>query len=195
MKNCDEMVSSLLERREQYAVEQKKKRKVLIRAVTSVSCVCIAALLSFGVWRSGIFNTTAPESSNSGGIYAGGNGNDIGDTFCGHYEVIDNNGGTSQDGTGSPEASSAPTADTNNNLNDLCDINGIVVVDGVTYVRFEADAESYTLDTCLGSVGDYKGTCQTCFNDITGKLYTTKEDQDVLVVKLTNSTVVLRKEK
>lgn len=29
MKNCDEMVSSLLERRERYVCEQKKKRRIV----------------------------------------------------------------------------------------------------------------------------------------------------------------------
>lgn len=58
MKNCDEMVNSLLERRERYAAEQKRKRKVITHAVTSMCCVCFVALCSFGVWKSGLFDTT-----------------------------------------------------------------------------------------------------------------------------------------
>lgn len=60
MKNCDEMVNSLLERREQYVAEQKRKRKVITRTVTSMCCVCLVALCSFGVWKSGLFDTTPP---------------------------------------------------------------------------------------------------------------------------------------
>lgn len=60
MKNCDEMVNSLLERRERYVAEQKRKRKVLTRTVTSMCCVCLVALLGFGMWQSGILTTTPP---------------------------------------------------------------------------------------------------------------------------------------
>lgn len=51
MKNCDEMVSSLLERRDRYAAEQKRKRKVITRAASSVCCVCLIALLGFGIFN------------------------------------------------------------------------------------------------------------------------------------------------
>lgn len=60
MKSCDEMVNSLLERREQYVAEQKREKKVLTRTVTSMFCVCLVSLLGFGMWQSGIFNTTPP---------------------------------------------------------------------------------------------------------------------------------------
>ncbi len=60
MKNCDEMVNSLLERREQYIVKQKRKRKVIIRTVASMCCVCLVALLGFGVWQNGMFEKTPP---------------------------------------------------------------------------------------------------------------------------------------
>ncbi len=60
MKNCDEMVNSLLERREHYAAKQKRKRKVITRTATSMCCVCLVALLSFGVWQSGMLEKTLP---------------------------------------------------------------------------------------------------------------------------------------
>lgn len=58
MKNCDEMVNSLLERRNRYDTEQKRKRKVITRTASSMCCVCLVALLGFGVWKSGLFDTT-----------------------------------------------------------------------------------------------------------------------------------------
>lgn len=58
MKSCDDMVNSLMERREQYAAKQKHKRKVIIRTA-SVCCVCLVALLSFGIWQSGILERTS----------------------------------------------------------------------------------------------------------------------------------------
>lgn len=62
MKTCDEMVNSLLERRAQYAAEQKRKRKVLTRIVTSMCCVCLVTLLGFGMWQGGMF-TLPPEQT------------------------------------------------------------------------------------------------------------------------------------
>lgn len=60
MKNSNEMVKSLLERRERYESEQKRKRSIITRTVTSMCCFCLIALLGFGVWQSGLFNTTPP---------------------------------------------------------------------------------------------------------------------------------------
>ena len=48
MKTCDEMVNSLLERREQYAMTQKKKKRVLVSTVTSV---CVVAMVGVAVWK------------------------------------------------------------------------------------------------------------------------------------------------
>lgn len=53
MKNCDEMVNSLFERRDRYAAEQKRKRKMLTRTATSMFCFSLVALLGFGIWRGG----------------------------------------------------------------------------------------------------------------------------------------------
>lgn len=70
MKNCDEMVNSLLERRDRYVAEQKRKRTMIIRTATSMCCVCLVALLGFGVWQGGMFDTTPPitaeDSPNTG---------------------------------------------------------------------------------------------------------------------------------
>lgn len=60
MKNSDEMVKSLFERRAQYDVKQKQKKKFFLTA-TSLSCVCLAVLLGFGIWKVGMFNTTQPN--------------------------------------------------------------------------------------------------------------------------------------
>lgn len=54
MKNCDEMVNSLLERRVQYVAEQKRKRKIITRMASSICCLCLIAFTGFGVWKSGI---------------------------------------------------------------------------------------------------------------------------------------------
>lgn len=55
MKNCNEMVNSLLERREQYETEKRNRRKMLTRTITPLCCMCLVALLGFGAWRGGMF--------------------------------------------------------------------------------------------------------------------------------------------
>lgn len=62
MKNSEEMVNSLLERRDKYAAEKKRKRTIITRTVTSMCCVCLVALLGFGMWQGGMFDTTPPAT-------------------------------------------------------------------------------------------------------------------------------------
>ena len=76
MKNSEEMVNSLLERRDRYAAEQKRKRTIITRTVTSMCCVCLVALLGFGMWQGGVFNTAPPDQTLEDALYPG-----IKDTF------------------------------------------------------------------------------------------------------------------
>lgn len=71
MKNCDEMVNSLFERRDRYAAEQKRKRKMLTRTATSMFCLCLVALLGFGIWRGGMLHTTPPDRTVEDALYPG----------------------------------------------------------------------------------------------------------------------------
>lgn len=57
MKNSDEMVRSLLERRDRYAAEKKRKMTRIAVTLSSLCCVCLAVLAGFGVWRV----TTSPS--------------------------------------------------------------------------------------------------------------------------------------
>lgn len=76
MKNCEEMVDSLLERRDRYAAQQKRKRKVITRTAASMCCVCLVALFGFGIQRSGMLRTTPPDQIAEDALYPG-----IKDTF------------------------------------------------------------------------------------------------------------------
>lgn len=51
MKNSNEMVRSLLERKAAYEENQKRKKKTVTRTVTTLGCICLAALVGFGVWH------------------------------------------------------------------------------------------------------------------------------------------------
>lgn len=63
MKNCDEMVNSLLERRDEYNVEQKRKKKNLIRITVSMCCVCLVALIGFSFWNGDLLEKKPPLSA------------------------------------------------------------------------------------------------------------------------------------
>ena len=60
MKNYEELTKDLLARRDCYVAAQKQKR---ITAVTSLCCVCIVALLGFGIWESGFFRPATGDLS------------------------------------------------------------------------------------------------------------------------------------
>ena len=75
MKNSEEMVNSLLERRDKYDAAQKKKRTIFTRTVTSMCCLCLVALLGFGMWQGGVFNTTPPPARNQHSDTEGTNSN------------------------------------------------------------------------------------------------------------------------
>lgn len=60
MKNYEELTKDLLSRRDCYIAAQKQRR---ITAVTSLCCVCIVALLGFGLWKSGTFRPATGDLS------------------------------------------------------------------------------------------------------------------------------------
>ena len=63
MKTCDEMMNSLLKRREAYLAAQKKKKKVLL-SVTST--LCVAALMGVVLWQSGWMTSPAVTEPQGG---------------------------------------------------------------------------------------------------------------------------------
>ena len=52
MKNRDEMVNDLLERRDKYVAEQKRKRNILVRSTAAAVCVCLVASAGVWIWHS-----------------------------------------------------------------------------------------------------------------------------------------------
>ena len=60
MKNYDETTNGLLDRRDRYVAEQKKKRKRVMGVATSLCCFCLVALLGFGMWQGGMFDAKPP---------------------------------------------------------------------------------------------------------------------------------------
>ena len=58
MKNRDEMVNDLLERRDKYVAEQKRKRNILMRSTAAAVCVCLVASAGVWIWHSKTRDTT-----------------------------------------------------------------------------------------------------------------------------------------
>lgn len=164
MKNCDEMVNSLLGRREQYAAEQIRKRKVVTRTVIPMCCICLVALVGIGIWKGSTIGSTPSSPQKDGSQY-----------------VSNDNGNTNSNNSQSSSNASINTI-------------GKVEVNGVTYVQLSTTTKTYTPNTCLGDASDFEGTYQ--ISDVSAKLYTTKEDPDILIVKLENGDyLILAKEK
>lgn len=70
MKNCNEMVNSLLERREQYETEKKQKRKMLTRTLTPICCFCLVVIFGFVAWQGGMFEAQPIQTANDA-LYSG----------------------------------------------------------------------------------------------------------------------------
>lgn len=161
MKNCEEMVQSLLKRNALYEVQRKNR---IQKMVLSVGCMGVCGML---FWQNKhlIEYVSKKEESPL------------------QQEVIQTN-------TEVKEYESQ-----NDEMYQIVDVNGEVVVDGEKYVQISCDASGYTLDQYLGLASIYEGTYQSNFDDLEPKLYRVKESEDILVILIkVNGEVVLRKE-
>lgn len=134
MKNYDEMANDVFRRIDEYRVEQKRKRKVVARTVTSLCCVCLVSLMGVGIWQSGIFgqfNSLQRDVPTQGG-------NSIGNTSD-EYAVF-------TDSINLPE----------NTLEEAASMIGCLVYKGKVYTQ---SADFYTYDSAIAEqlVGEYVG--------------------------------------
>ncbi|MBR5322445.1 MAG: hypothetical protein IKU48_02730 [Clostridia bacterium] len=184
MKNYDELTNDLLERRDRYVADQKKKRKKVMGIATSLCCFCLVALLGFGMWQGGMFSSKAPITLDDS--------INVGEKDYIEPDELDKSQ-TSNDQNVSTNDSEILNDDSTNKDNQG-DVLGMVIIDDVTYIQFHTNPEAYTIDAYLGYATDYEGTYKTRLNDIEAKLYTAKEDSNILIVKLGNGgTVILKK--
>ena len=215
MKSYDELTNDLLARRDNYVTERKKKRKTIIGAVSVAGCLCIAALIGVGVWAAGTPNS-AQSAENINGAIAAGAEDSTSDTLCGTYWVEDGSTGANQsctseayalddgsNGTDNMSASSSASCDVSvdepavpGKTDDAGDAIGMIFFEDEWYVQFATGsaAEAYTIDKCIGGADEFEGSYKTCLIDEAAKVFTVKEDSNVLVVKLGNGGIVaLRK--
>ena len=71
MKNYNEMANDVLRRIGEHETEQRNRRKTISRILTPLCCFCLVALLGFGMWQGGVFNTTSPDQTLEDALYPG----------------------------------------------------------------------------------------------------------------------------
>ena len=64
MKSYEEIMNTLLERRDRYVMEQNRRRKRMRGAAASLCCCCLVAFIGFGVWQSNNGTPTLPPTAN-----------------------------------------------------------------------------------------------------------------------------------
>lgn len=80
--------------------------------------------------------------------------------------------------------------ETNSQINTDSDVIGMVKYGGENYVQCSTNGNAYTPDKYLGEASDFEGSYQVYFSDISGGLYMTKEDPNVLLVELKHGEYV-----
>ena len=71
MKNYNEMANDVLRRIGEHETEQRNRRKTVSRILTPLCCFCLVALLGFGLWQGGVFNTTPSDQTLEDALYPG----------------------------------------------------------------------------------------------------------------------------
>lgn len=69
MKSCDEMVNSLMERRDRYVSAHKRRKAILTHTAVSMCCACLVTLIGLSVWHGGMCNTAPTEQTLSDALY------------------------------------------------------------------------------------------------------------------------------
>ncbi len=183
MKDYDETINTVFERIDEYKLKQARKRKILIRTVLPISSLCIAALIGIAVWQGDFFKSQPPAIPEDSNIVSEKDNLHV-DGQEAPPSNSGNNTSTTEDTVGSPNGVVGD--------NDTADVLGAVIVDEIQYVQYSIDDTLFTADKYLGDAREFDGTYKSHINDITAELYTVKESDNVMIVKLGNGgTVVL----
>ncbi len=109
MKNYNETIKSVFDRIGEYETEKKRKRKIIVKAVTSFSCCCLVALLGVGVFQMGLFKSE-PDYAENESIAASSEANSSGtnseENASGANSETDTNGSADVSKPSKPSADS-----------------------------------------------------------------------------------------
>ena len=165
MKTCEEKANCVFAR----IAEEKEVRRVrsqkIKRAAVPAWSLCLAAVLGFGAWQSGIPGQapdTAMTGAPEGGAY-----------------VFNLDGGTYE---------------REEKSEDMGEFLGMIIKDDVHYLQGFIAEKEYTKGIYLGRASDYEGNYKY-YDGPGGDLYESAEDTEVLLLYLDNGeTVLLRAE-
>ncbi len=166
MKNYNEMAQNVLSRISEYETVKKRKKKIFIRTAVPACCLCAAVIAGAAIYGAGAKDTASvPKSS-------------LPESRESTTQNTDSSSGT--------DGKKFAYAD------DMC---GVVIVDGKVYIQDFSDYaidETFTADKSIGDARDFEGTYKKKDGNISAEIYSVKESENVLLVKLGNGgTVVL----
>ena len=186
MKNSDEMIQSLLRRREKYFESQRKKRRTTAVAGTSVLSVCIVALVGFGVLNLGMKRSDPADP--------------VGDESYNTEESrpadvkTKSTVGTDIEDESDRKVSDDASGQHNGEEHDIAgfDLRGALVIGGDLYEQILGrDTEGWTKKDFLGKASEFDGTYKNLYGfGIEGDVYSVNESPDAVLIYLTNGGVV-----
>ena len=193
MKNYNETINTVFERIDDYKLKRLRKKKIIMRVAIPALSMCLAVAVGVFAFKGDVFKSNVPATLEDS-------------TVIGDKDYIEPEG---MDGNWYGEGQETPPENSGNNTsnsedtvgkgpngivgdNDIADVLGAVIVNKIQYMQYSIDDTPFTADKYLGDAREFDGTYKSHINDITAELYTVKESNNVLVVKLGNGgTVVL----
>ncbi len=175
MKNSNEMFNSLLERRDRYIAEQRKKRKAVIRTATPVCCLCLVVMLGVSIWQSGLLGQPdVPIQGDTSGQIGGSVGG-TSDTQSPSSPAKGDEPGQNSSSVGGASVAQSPSSSAKDeyavytdsvklpeNTSDVAmDVLGCIVYKGKVYTQsfYVNDIDSAIAEKLVGEyVGEAKGT-------------------------------------
>ncbi len=165
MKDYHEMAESVLYRRDKYVIERRKQTK---KTVATLSCFCLCTLLGVGAWQLGMFDRKLPSNTSET--------TDIGENIGGS--------GMAQEKT-QPSLENYAQEKQSSEMDSI----GWLIWQGREYVQQGTSLEEKEkLDQYLGVVTEFEGCYQN--NGDGGSLYTVKDSDTLLCVKLDNGAYI-----
>lgn len=197
MKSYKEIADNVFERREQYEMEKRKKRRILIQMLVPACCLAVV-IAGLGVWQSGLPDES-PKQTLSDAIVEGtedwyGPDEDNTDTNTNQNNIVEND-------------------NDNDSAIASLDIMGMVIYNGKDYMQkenYSSESElledGIVLDEKIGTGNDFLGTYnkkymkelyekyERTYDDayyIEAEVYTIKDNADMLCVVLENGAYII----
>lgn len=165
MKSCNEMTESVFKRINEYETAKRKKKRIALKTAAYAFCLCIAA---------GAFFTVRNIEKNKRAFTT---------------EIVNSE---------PLKGSLSKTAENQSSDSHLNDSLGWVVINGEIFVQGVAENKTYTPDKYIGDARDFDGFYKDgdgSDSAISAEMYTVKESEDVIIIKLGNGgSVTLVKE-